>query len=185
MTTPKLTQDLERLRALVEKQTVPCPLAYTHRFMLGMPEGGGDTRGAICADCHGTNSVPDPAWAGVLNVLRQECPCAVGNPSQSYLPYEDFPVTCKRCYIRGRHTDECICGGNNYVLRHQWQELADAGMPFAVDRTLDEVMLRATFELQSDILRLYGYGYEKAFNSGNYDGAATQALTEMLEKKDG
>lgn len=121
---------LDRLRQLVEDQPkVECPclkmsLGVCQACWKGEDDAWDVIHDADCERCHGTGEVDNPAWADMLEVVREKCPCTLVDPSVSYLPYEDFPTTCKRCYIRGRHTPDCVCHGTGFVP-YNWEGQRD------------------------------------------------------------
>ena len=96
---------VEALRQLVEKQTVKC-------LHQGWP--------CTCdsKEPYLPGRIPDPLFNPLREALREKCPCLVADPSSTYMSYEEHPIACKRCYLRGHHSDkECQCNGTGYVTR--------------------------------------------------------------------
>ena len=153
---PKL-RGLDELRGLLEGRTVGCPNVHQHAI------GGIQS----CWECFGKGSFPDPRFTELLNVVRMKCPCLAIDPGIPHLPYEDFPATCKRCYVVGRHSPRCNCGGTDYIPRY-WDDLPPGALAGALVVALaDGLNLRMLVEADGPGWRVRVY-------------QNTELLTELL-----
>lgn len=70
----------------------------------------------------------NPAYDGLRAVFQEPCPCGLSDPSHSYMSYEEHPISCKSCYLKGRHDlNRCQCDGTNLISRHEHWQAADPG----------------------------------------------------------
>lgn len=116
---------------------------------------------------------PDPRYELLRKIVCEPCPCTqVEDLRASYLPYEDHPTTCKPCYLKGHHTDGCVCKGTSYTPR-SWD-----GQP---EGALAGALLR--WALYWADIRLLSRRLVDAFYLPDCDTAAAQVVREWLEKE--
>lgn len=166
---PDLPEQLNQLRERVEQETVECPcvtLGFGEDYMCDKcadhyaAKPDEPYHSEECLKCNGSGRIPNPAYAGLLEVLSQRCDNRrFADPSLTSL-LKDYPD----------HFNSCpACHGTNRVTR-SWEGCRPGALAGA--------LFRATVDLNWFSPRLMGwYLYSKS----DPDLAAVTAVMEALD----